>query len=367
MNPKRLAASATVAVAAMLNSSCISLVFPGIWGTDLEPNNDPTQAVLIGLDNLGQAKLSGAVRNSQDVDVYDLGAVQPGDRITVSVTVPLGGTLDPVVALFDADLNLINYNDDVDYPGGNFNSFIDHVVRHATDHCYIAVTDSGFSPSSGSYSLHVQVTRDGQVPTPVHQTVLLDFDGATVSIPGDRTYVIGAFNAGQVDPRLADREEWVEQGIRDILEDRYAAYDIDFVITGEPNQPSEGTYSSLVFGGRSATMFGISQWVDHYNQDPTDTAIIFTTLWTSPFSFIASLDAILTSLGNVAAHELGHLLGLEHTADTTELMDASGTADTILAPQVFKVAPLYDQVFPFGWQDAPQLLLDALGPNPNAP
>jgi hypothetical protein len=42
-------------------------------------------------------------------------------------------------------------------------------------------------------------------------------------------------------------------------------------------------------------------------------------------------------------------------------MDASGTADTILAPQDFGLAPLYLGVFPFGFQDASQLLLDTLG------
>jgi len=332
---------------------------------DAEPNNDITQAAQVPFDDAGHASLSGTVDPAEDVDVYDLGPMQPGDRVAVEVRAVDGSSLDALAALFDTGLNLVNYNDDEDYAASMFDSVIDHIVHHAADHYYLAVSSSGFAPSSGGYSLEIQVTRDGTVPAPRDQAVLLDFDGAIVNIPGDRTYRISPFDPAGVDARLDGRDDEVKQGIKDVLEDRFSAYDVDFFTTDDIGLPDEGTYSRVVFGGQSGTAFGIAQGIDHYNGDPADEAIIFTDRWTNPFSQTPTVDALLTSIGNVAAHEIGHLLGLEHTADVTGLMDSTGTSDTILVPQIFKLSPLEGTVFPFGWQDAPQLLLDTLGPTDN--
>lgn len=356
-----------VASWALFWAGCIPPISPTTplpTAKDIEPNNDITQAVALTLDGAGRAGVSGSVEPSDDIDVYDLGPVEPGDRVRVEVRA-VGGSLDPLAALFNTDLDMINYNDDEDYEGNRLDSVIDHIVRHATDHCYLAVTSSGFSPSTGSYTIDVQVTRDGTVPDPQGQTVLLDFDGATVRIPGDATYNIGAFDPGRVDSRLAGRDDEIQQRVQDVLEDRYSAYDIDFITADDPAFNEDDEYSRLVFGGESITTFGIAQSIDHYNEDIADEAIIFTDYWTRPFSHTPTVDSIVTSIGNVAAHEFGHLLGLEHTADIIGLMDSSGTADTILVPQDFKLSPLYGQVFPFGWQDAPQLLLDTIGPAGN--
>jgi len=355
------------ATSQLLFCGCIPVIPGGNGNTDTEPDNTPSTARPIKLSSTGHALILGSIRTSKDVDVFDVGAVEAGDRIVVHLKATSGSSLDPLVGLFNADVELIDYNDDVDYIGGDYDSRVDHVVRHATNHLYIGVTDSGFGASSGGYSLDIQVTGGGSVPATRSQVVILDFDGAVVPIPGDRTYTITAFNAGSVDPRLNGKEAEVEQGILNVMNERYAAYNIDFFLEGDPNIPSDVAYSSLVFGGRNPSIFGIAQAVDHYNQNPSDRAIVFTDQWTNPFSYTPTVNAIVESLGNVGAHELGHLLGLEHTADVTELMDSTGTPDTILVPQDVKTAPLYEQVFPFGWQDAVQLLLDTLGPAPAAP
>jgi hypothetical protein len=354
----------TAAVLA-LGSGCIPVTTLPVGGKEREPDNTPGNALVVQLDTSGRAKIYGSAASTSDVDFYDLGPMDPGDRVIAQVIAIAGSSLDPVAALFDANLDLINYNDDENYGGGNYNSYIDHTIRHATSHCYLGVTDSSYGPSWGGYMLDVRVSRGGAVPQPRGQTVVLDFSGATVSIPGDRTYTIAAFDAGKIDSRLSGQNTAVEHQIKQILEDRYSGYNIEFLIEGEDPLPPSGTYSTLVFGGRSATMFGLSQDVDHYNENATDKSIIFTDRWTNPFSYTPSTDAIITSIGNVAAHELGHLLGLEHTADITGLMDASGVSDTILVPQEFRREPLYDEVFPLGWQDDQELLMDTLGPASN--
>ena len=75
-----------------------------------------------------------------------------------------------------------------------------------------------------------------------------------------------------------------------------------------------------------------------------------------------SVDGIAVATGNGASPEAGHLLGLEHVAEVTALMDTTGTASTLLADQEFKVAPLDQSVFPIGEQDAPALLNKVIPP-----
>ncbi len=350
---------------ATLGAGCLPIgsVEPLPTAKDFEPNDDVASAVVLSLDASGQAELSGRISHADDVDVYDLGPVEAGDRIEVVVEPASGSRLDPLAGLFDADLELLGQSDDESLTARDPDSIIDHVVRYDTDHCYLAVTSSYFDHSVGQYAVTVVVTRGGSVPAVRGQTVLLDFDGATVEVPGVKTYRVGAFDPADVDARLAGRDEEVKQRIRNGLEDQYDDYDIDFVTTDDALLPDDGTYSRLVFGGSRSNIFGIAQAIDPYNQDLSDEALIFTGEWSTSFTGTPTVDELLISISNVAAHELGHLLGLRHTADITSLMDATGTSDTLLLQQQFKLAPVSDEVFPFGWQDAVQLLLDTLGPD----
>ena len=61
--------------------------------------------------------------------------------------------------------------------------------------------------------------------------------------------------------------------------------------------------------------FGISEEVDHWNKNKSDKSIIFTNRFDEPFSPRPSVNGIGVAIGNVASHETGHLMGLEHVAD----------------------------------------------------
>jgi hypothetical protein len=67
------------------------------------------------------------------------------------------------------------------------------------------------------------------------------------------------------------------------------------------------------------------------------------------------------ALGNTVAHEVGHLLGLVHTADCNDLMDTSCFNDRILSAQQFSTAPIDKSIFPFGYQPELEILSWLIG------
>ena len=68
------------------------------------------------------------------------------------------------------------------------------------------------------------------------------------------------------------------------------------------------------------------------------------------------------AIGNVAAHEVGHLLGLNHVDNINDLMDTTGGPSTLLLNQSFMTSPLDATIFYIGVQDGPMLLQETLGP-----
>ncbi len=328
---------------------------------DVEPNNDLTLAKRIEVGVSGESRFAGRIQPSTDVDVYALGPMEPGDRIVARVSAADGSSLDAHAALFNDEVEIINLNDDEDYEADILDSLIEHDMRHASANVYLAVTSSPAAPSRGTYTVEVTITRDGEAPQPQAQNVLLDFRGGSVFIPSFGRETVDAFAAAEIDDRLAGRDAEAKEQIRTDLEDRYRGYGIEFYATDDPVLPNEGDYTRLLFGGERSGLFGIAEQIDPYNADPTDEAVIYTEDWASILLMPPSTDEILTGIANVAAHELGHLLGLQHTVDITGLMDSSGGASTVLVPQAFKRSPVNDDVFSFGWQDAPQLLSETLG------
>jgi hypothetical protein len=343
------------------------------WGLGLPPDSsrpagrDFVTAPLLELDSVGNAKIGGRV-SVGTIDVWDIGPVQKGDRIIFTAKPTLGSGLDPLAAIFDNKEDVFSLNDDVDFTRGRLDSRIDKVVREASPRFYIAVTASFFTNTSGNYVADVEVQRGQSSPPPKKQKLLLNFAGVqNVTIPNVGTFNFLPFDAARVHPAYANHTQRIKDGIVDIVKERFSRFNVEILTSDDGTTPDTPGVSTLYFGEYSRTTFGISQQVDFWNADCCDDGIIFTDNFVEVFAVRPSVDGVAVAIGNVAAHEGGHLLGLSHVADITDLMDTTGVASTLLENQQFKRSRLDRSIFPIGFQDGPKMLFLTVGSNPSAP
>jgi hypothetical protein len=171
---------------------------------------------------------------------------------------------------------------------------------------------------------------------PPSQLVWLNFEGGAVDYLVDEGLLsmtaggLPAFDADEFDLAgmrqavLNEVAERVEQIYRDagLTEDEIA-----FTL----NKPALGsTYCTVFFGGKTGELglFGIAETVDRHNSVRDDKASTFTREISDFFlgdgwSSLGPLDSdpevrfeqAVTLLANIGAHELGHILGLEHATE----------------------------------------------------
>jgi hypothetical protein len=331
--------------------------FPGLPSD--KAGEDLATAKLLTLDENNSATVDGTITTKPNV--FDLGPCAAGDRITVTVDPAVGSPLDPTTAIFDAAGELFAFNDDADLTSGALGSYIDEVVWTASDHFYLAISKFYRDTNGGAYQASVRIERGGTVTRPPVQTLVLDFNGGTITIPGESTITCDAFDAADIDAVYAGKTDQIKAKIVETVRHDYRNTGLR-VITSDDPPPAAGTFSTVFFGTYSADKFGISQGVDQGNKNRCDDGIVFTDQFDKPFHPQPSVDGVGVAIGNVAAHEAGHLLGLNHVADVTDLMDTTGTASTLLADQQFKTSALHESVFPFGLQNGPALLSRVVPP-----
>ena len=110
----------------------------------------------------GDRLIYGSIDGPDDIDVYDLGRVRPGDRVVVELVID--NNLYGTIALFDEAGASVLINDHRNVYLGRTDPFIDVVVRRAADSCHVAVAGTpGFS-SSGEYALLASTTPGEPIP-----------------------------------------------------------------------------------------------------------------------------------------------------------------------------------------------------------
>jgi len=326
---------------------------------DKGSNGTLATATSLPLGNSDEATFAGRIDAGGDVDVYHLGTLSPGDRLTVDVQTT-SGDLDPVAAIFDSREDLIAFNDDRTPDGSNLNPFLDIVLRGDAGTYYLGIIAYPDSTTTGDYQVTVQIQRGVGVPSPEAQIVFLDWKGGpNIVVPNVGTFDLPPFSAtdvGLAAPQTAALKDRVQQ----VVAQRYAAFDFILLNSDDDAVPSQ-PHSTVYFGGDNPQAFAISEQIDTFNADPSDRSIVFTASYRTAFTHLPTFEEMAQALGNTVAHEVGHLLGLVHTADCNDLMDTSCFNDRILSPQAFDTGKLDSSVFPFGWQPEVDILDWLLG------
>ena len=296
---------------------------------------------------------------STDIDVYELGEVVRGDRLVVEVTGAAG--LDAAVAVFDADGNLMYLNDDRNYFAGQMDPLIDFVVRRDGTTCYAAVAASPGSRGSGDYTLAAAVLPGTEVPPPRSQTVVLNFDGAdSVTFGGRSPVSIPRFDAGNVSVDLGGQTEELIELIVEHVRDDFAGLNVE-IFTSREGGNLGAEVTTIHFGAYDRALLGVAENIDEFNERTIQEGIIFTDTFAVFNVLEPTLEQYAQAFANVASHEIGHLLGLVHTADVQEIMDITASLRRLMRDQTFGHAPLENMTFPLGFQDASVTLFESVG------
>lgn len=312
----------------------------------------------VTFDSDGKADLTASRIGGNDVTFFRIGDVFAGDRVVIDVRAT-SGNLDPVAAIFDANEDIFAFNDDRAVDGSNLNPLLDVVIREDGAY-FLGVTPFPGAGTSGAYRVVASVERGVGITAPSGQTVYFNWaggDGITVNNVG--TFNLDPFNATDVG-LPASQTDALKQRVEEIVADRYQGLNITFASSDRDKEPAV-SHSTVHYGGFNRTAFAISEQIDTLNADRSDDTIVFTRSFDGAFSRLPSFEQMAVAIGNTTAHEIGHLLGLIHTKQCTDLMDTTCGNDSLIVPQAFQRAPLDNSVFPTGFQDSPELLEWILG------
>lgn len=299
------------------------------------------------------SQLDVALSGPGDYRMFELGPGSEGQRIRISpVAPPAGGPF--VLVLFDASQNLLTRH----YLAGI--SELNHVLRASSDNLILGVMIPA-GGRSGSLRLSVRFENAAGIPAVQPQTVWFNFAGDdAVTVGGDGPVRVRPFDAAELGPAYAGHTETIKAAIVAAVREDYAPYDVTILTSDETPEPAE-PHSVIHFGGYSSGLLGLADNVDEYNRDTTQQAIVYVETFAIYDTMQLDDQQMAFMIANVASHELGHLLGLYHTREPSDVMDTTGTAWDLTADQQFRRAPLEPSVFATGMQDSGMLLRRAVG------
>ena len=264
------------------------------------------------------------------------------------------------VALYDADYTLIPAGSMHDFDGRRRTLRIP--ITRDMPAAYLRV-DLEYLSETNQPILRLTRAEGIARPEPRGQTVVLHFGGQA-----DVTFRSGYLVPAQVG---AIDDPAVRQAATEQFRAIYAPYNVTVLTDSDP-QPAE-PFGVVYIGPAdlSTYNYGISEIIDSRNAYQDDIAVVDTNQPALEVAGLLGPETYGRAIGTIAAHEMGHLLGLEHVADPDALMtgvQCQGTGVDIermlhrqikRAPILLAAADLKQWVV--GYQDAAADLLDALG------
>jgi hypothetical protein len=213
-----------------------------------------------------------------------------------------------------------------------------------------STTTASDGPASGS----------GGSGAPPPQIIYVNFDGAVVSdcanhcsdAPSDQSWAISEhFGTSQMTftpyTNAAGRAEVVAR-----LTSTFSPFNVEVTTT----RPASAPYTMVIVSPTSGPNHGVAP-LDCDNANPNDIAFVYnlysSAKWSAPQQIARS-----------AAHELGHSFGLEHVVAQNDFMHWASSGSSYGVSTYDYAHPSGHECIAGDTQDAPAMLLAALGPRP---
>jgi hypothetical protein len=295
---------------------------------------DPANIALIR-SYLGQETIGNNMPPPDEADVFNLGTLEPNDRISVSVCSLVETLVDlvpaaPTALVENGSSKLVflvdSHSEIVGYPAAS-----PIAIDRAGDY-YLVVE----SPVPADYKLTIRRSRNSP-PVPPRRGVLLLLFGidpnTDMTLLADMSSVVpveelGPFNWDEFRPDLPGQDERFRQAMRQVVAYIYADYDV--LVTLDPQEArTTGQLDAFIFAMRAPDSTDALAGV--LGQDPTVDAenqlgqIGIAYVLSDNTTRYADFDTLCAVWGVVAAHEYGHSVGLWHVANES---------DDLMAPDI---------------------------------